>query len=163
MVSLKDLVPLVVDAHTDWRILLLKNWDTIVGFLSTRTRLEKVTPTMIVVGVYESHWMQELYLLSPVLIDSINNFLGKPYIKQARFKLVEERTMPSHFKAPEKKRMVVGEIVLTRNQQRALDKISDPQMKEALIGFWGKCQVLSSCKSSPALKNEKSRTLCGKK
>ncbi|MBA3751359.1 DUF721 domain-containing protein [Candidatus Dependentiae bacterium] len=139
-VLLKDLVPLVMSAKDDWRASLLKNWNEIVGSLKTRIRLEKVTGDMIIIGVYESHWMQELYLLSSVLIDSVNDFLGKPYIKQIRFKLVEERTSP-RFNTYEKKKFVQREITLTNEQKKALEKITDFQLKNALIEFWGKCQI----------------------
>ncbi len=145
-VLLKDLVPRIVNGTNDWRAVLLKNWPTIVGSLATRVRLEKISQDMIIIGVYESHWMQELYLLSPVLIDSVNDFLGKPYIKQARFKLVEEKVAPTHFRAREKKNIVQREVVLTTAQKGALEKIMDPQLRDALIGFWGKCQSLSSSK-----------------
>ncbi len=150
-VLLKDLVPLVIDVKSDWRSVLLKNWNTIVRSLATRVRLEKVTHDMIIVGVYESHWMHELYLLSPVLIDSVNDFLGKPYIKQVRFKLVEEKTLPSHYKAREKQPHLKNgfmerEVTLTTNQKGALEKIADPQLRDALIGFWRKCQVLTYVK-----------------
>ncbi len=139
-VLLKDLVPLVMSAKDDWRASLLKNWNEIIGSLKTRIRLEKVTGDMIIIGVYESHWMQELYLLSSVLIDSVNDFLGKPYIKQIRFKLVEERTVP-RFNTYEKKKFVQREITLTTEQKKALEKITDFQLQNALVEFWGKCQI----------------------
>lgn len=144
---LKDLIPRIVESHDDWRLSLLKEWPTIVGSLATRVRLEKVTQDMIIVGVYESHWMQELYLLSPVLIDSVNKFLGNPYIKQVRFKLVEDKPLISPWRAREKSHHVnPPKPTFNGAQQKALENISDPQLREALMGFWGKCQAFSLLK-----------------
>jgi hypothetical protein len=145
-VLLKDLVPLIVDNKNDWRASLLKNWHQIIGSLATRVRLEKVTQDMVIVGVYESHWMQELYLLTPVMIDSINDFLGKPYIKQIRLKLVEDKEAPTRYKPRKKKDWVVPQVDLTTTQKGALDKITDPQLRDALVGFWMKCHAVAQVK-----------------
>jgi hypothetical protein len=137
-VLIKDIIPQLVSYNADWRIALLAQWQAIVGKLKTRIRLEKVYEDTLVIGVYESHWMQELYLLSSVLIDSINTFLGEPRIKHLRFKLVEEKKRITRGK---KRATFVKQAVLslTEGQQSAIAHIEDEHLKKALIDFWSRC------------------------
>ena len=69
--------------HT-WQMYLIQNWRTIVGNLHTRICLEKIQEDTIVVGVYDAHWMQELFLLNSMLLTMMNAHFDKPYIKQIR-------------------------------------------------------------------------------
>ena len=48
--------------------------------------LEKIEGNTLIIGVYQASWLQELYLLSTVLLKTINNNLKYPYIKKLRFK-----------------------------------------------------------------------------
>ncbi len=141
-VLLKELVPSILGTRVDWRTSLLSQWDSLVGSLKTRVRLEKIQEDTLIIGVYESHWMQELYLLSDVLIDSINQFLGEPRIKQLRFKLVEERKFTSRKLTVRKRANFIirsTSVELTHEQSRALTQIPDGQLKDALIQFWARC------------------------
>ena len=72
--------------QNSWKHELLQNWHTIFGNLGTKITLEKIYDTTIVLGVYDSCWMHELYLLSPLLVDKINENLDQHRIKQVRFK-----------------------------------------------------------------------------
>lgn len=137
-VLIKEIVPTLFKHKQEWHTLLLSNWDEIVGSLKTRVRLEKIHDDALIIGVYETHWMQELYLLSHLLIDTINQFLGEPRIKKLHFKLVEERKLVT-------KKSIVSvlpkksDVKLTHVQAKALDAIGDVQLKEALIQFWSRC------------------------
>ncbi len=90
-VALRDVIPLVLEKQHDWRVGLARDWHLIVGTLATRTCLEKIYDDTVIIGVYESHWMQELYLLSSDIKDSINSTLKVSRINHIRFKLVEEK------------------------------------------------------------------------
>src|SRR5215467_9441991 len=71
-----------------WHIQLFEHWPTIVGSLSQVMRLEKINGTMLIIGVYDASWMHELHMLSPVLIQTINQHLDTPYVHRVRFKQV---------------------------------------------------------------------------
>jgi hypothetical protein len=122
----------------DWRLDLARRWDSVVGSLQTKIRLEKTYDDTAVIGVYESYWMQELYLLSAELCDSINDVIGQKKIKQIRFQLVEARERPQAKPLP--KAYVRPKVVpLTQSQKMALTKIQDPLLKEAMTEFWMRC------------------------
>jgi hypothetical protein len=91
--------------------------------------------------VYESHWMQELHLLSSDIRNLLNSMLPTPRIKHVRFKLVEERKKRArviHIK--QRKRPSV--VSLTSLQKEALECIEDQDLQCALTDFWARCTLL---------------------
>jgi len=140
--SLKDLIPQVLEKQDDWRMLLTRQWNSLVGSLKTRIRLEKIYDDTLVIGVYESHWMQELYLLSSVLQDKVNECIGEPRIAHLRFVLVEDKKREPR-KPPKKRLTRPKKVTLSPSQSHALSSIKDDQLKQALTDFWGRCSAIN--------------------
>ena len=138
--TLRDLLPQVLENQDDWRIMLARQWESVVGSLGTRIRLEKIYDDTVVIGVYESHWMQELYLLSSVLCDSINDVIGEPRIKHLRFRLVEDKKRKPRRLAPKRVKRPKN-VSLSSSQEKALAAISDEELRRALTDFWGRCSL----------------------
>lgn len=137
--AIKDLISTVMHKDkSDWRYYLLNNWQTIIGPIHTRICLEKIQNDILVIGVYESHWMQELYLLSNLMIGNINKHFDEPKIKGLRFKLIE---LKGHVKTKIKEINVQDDSYtpLTHAQKIALIKINDNELKEFLSSFWQRC------------------------
>ncbi len=139
-VHIKNILAKIIEKD-DWRIDLMRRWDMVVGSLQTKVRLEKTYDDTAVIGVYESHWLQELYLLSDELCDSINNVIGQHKIKNIRFVLVEERERPKQVVQKPKKLVVPATVTLTDKQQKALKGIKDPELKDAMKVFWSRCMA----------------------
>lgn len=138
MLPVKNLLHTYLNHEADWKLSLIKNWPEIIGSLGTKVSLEKVHEDTVVLAVYDSCWMQELYLLSPVLINSINKSLDQPRIKQVRFKQAgkkKEKPISKKAEAPKPPR----EITLTSRELRALDDVQDPTLREALKAFRIRC------------------------
>jgi len=132
--------------NESWKLQLLSEWNSIVGNLADKMRLEKIDGTTLIIGVYQSSWMQELYLLSTVLLKTINQRLKHPYVKRLRFKHAT-RTKKESIKIPEKKPEVERPpIVLSHKETEALEKLKDQDLKAALHTFLSRChyQKLSS-------------------
>ena len=136
-VHIKELLPKFLEKD-DWRLDLARRWDSVVGSLQTKIRLEKTYDDTAVIGVYESHWMQELYLLSSELCDSINNVIGQKKIRRIRFKLVEARERPKVKQKP-KPMVILTNVTLTQRQTQALEKLTDPKLRQAMTEFWSRC------------------------
>jgi hypothetical protein len=81
--------------------------------------------------------MQELYLLSPLLIKTINEKLDQPYIKQIRFKQVSLK--PIKTKAYATKTISTKEVSLSKADERTLEKITDPTLRAAMKAFRIRC------------------------
>jgi hypothetical protein len=135
---IKDLLKNYIQQSDNWKLCLLQQWPNIFGNLSTQVTLEKIQEDTIVLGVYDSCWMQELYLLSPLLLKKINATLDSPHITQVRFKKVgrpkQVRTALQH---PPKR--VSRSVTLSTREQSVLTSIKDPQLRAALEAFLIRC------------------------
>jgi hypothetical protein len=123
-----------------WKIELLQKWETVLGNLKTRVVLEKIQDDTLILGVHDSCWLQELYLLSPLIMATINANLDQPRIKNLRFKL----TAPSTKKYIPRDQGTVNintfkARALNAQEQRALDAITDEGLRQVLHDFLMKC------------------------
>jgi len=134
---LKDLLPHLINPEKSWKTDLLYRWREIIGPLHNKVRIEKIHNNTLILGVFHSCWMQELYLLSPLLLKTINEKLDQPYVKQIRFKQValkKDKIKKMHPKAPKKK-----DIILSKEDERTLANIADPALRDALKAFRIRC------------------------
>ncbi len=135
---IKAVLRSLINPQNSWKHTLLQNWHNIFGNLSTKITLEKIYNNTIVLGVYDSCWMHELYLLSPLLLNKINENLDQDRIKQVRFKQTgktkRKKVLPS--KKPTKSRK---QFFLSPTEECALTKINDLQLRNALKEFRIRC------------------------
>jgi len=136
--QLKKLLPTIFNQHNDWKFKLLTNWPSIVGNIETHVRLEKIDHDTLVLSVQDSCWLQELYLLSPLLIKTINKTLDEPRIKYLRFK-----TAGVQYKKKRKENKqdtpVIKKVVLNKKEEEALNMVEDEQLKKVLKSFLIRC------------------------
>jgi hypothetical protein len=138
--TLKSLVQDIFAHHDDYKIQLLKNWSDILGTLNAKVCLEKIEGDCLVLGVTDSCWMQELYMLSPLLLTTINEKLDSPRIKYLRFKKIGIRTNVARPTIKRSSYDFFVEKPLTRTESMALTHIKDPELKRALEKFLRRCQ-----------------------
>ena len=108
------------------------------GSLHSKVRIEKIYDDTLILGVFHSCWMQELYLLSPLLIKTINEKLDQPYIKQIRFKHIGIKELQKknyHHGVAKKKK----HVELTKEDESTLAKIADPALRDVLKAFRMRC------------------------
>ena len=137
-VYLKELLHALINPEKNWKTDLLYRWNDIIGSLNSKVRIEKIYDDTLVLGVFHSCWMQELYLLSPLLIKTINEKLDQPYIKQLRFKHIGIKSLKKDSLKPttiKKKK----EIILTKEDESTLAKVADPALRDALKAFRIRC------------------------
>ena len=134
--EIKDILSNIINVESNWKIQLFQNWDSIIGDLGEQVQLEKVVGNTLVLGVYDSCWMQELYMLSRVLIKTINSKLDKPYIKNIRFKHTVRRKLENK---KEKVESVEKKIELSFREEKTLEEIKDPELSAALRDFFIHC------------------------
>lgn len=138
--QLKEFLSSVFEGQ-GWKLKLLSEWETIAGGLANKVRLEKIDGNTLTVGVFQSSWLQELYLLSGVLKKSINDHLGYPHVEKLRFKHASPQAKP----VTKKDRPIpsfaerLEPIALSAQEERALEKIKDEELKQALHKFLSRC------------------------
>ena len=135
--NIKEILHNLINPDQNWKTDLLYRWHEIIGALNSKVRIEKIYDNTLVLGVFHSCWMQELYLLSPLLIKTINEKLDHPYIKEIRFKQIGPHKQKKTKKSPIKKEN--ENIQLTKEDERTLAKINDPTLREVLKAFRMRC------------------------
>lgn len=139
--ELKNIIHKLIQPKEAWKFTLLTNWNTIIGNLGTKVCLEKIQDDTLVLGVYDACWMQELYMLSHLLITRINQSLDQPRIKQVRFKRAALSCKRPRIQAQKTNLPQTASVctVLTLKQKAALESIKDPHLKTALKDFLIRC------------------------
>ena len=135
---IKKFLDTIVSPDDNWKLNLLCNWRQIIGKLYEKVTIEKIHDKTIVLGVHDSCWMQELYMLSPLLIKTINERLDQPRIKQVRFKQTGKKK-PKPKKQTQRRQQKRTNVCLTATEQKILDRINDPTLRHALKAFRIRC------------------------
>lgn len=134
----KTILDDLLSHQNNWQLQLLNAWPSIVQAIKTRVHLLKIDADMLTIGVQDSCWLQELYLLSPLLIATINQKLDQPRIKQLRFKALgtqEEKKKKEKNTYSRPKRT----ITLSAKEQATLAQIPDEQLRVALKNYLIRC------------------------
>lgn len=135
--ALHDLVATCLPTG-NWRLTLIKEWPIIFGPLSSRVFIESITDTTLVLGVSDACLMQELYVLSPLILSTVQKSIGNSFIKQVRLK----RTHMVTYQKPYKKMHIsypIKSVTLTHAETYALECIVDSELKEALRMYCIRC------------------------
>lgn len=136
---IKDFLNSFLKTETTWKLQLIKDWPKIIGKLGNKVKLEKVQETTLVLSVIDSCWLQELYLLSPILLHTINEKLDQPRIKRLRFKQSEIK-VKNEKRETKKEIYKVKQYTLSLTEQKALKRIDDQQLSSALKNFLYRCR-----------------------
>lgn len=134
----KTILDDLLSQHNNWQLQLLNHWPSIVGTIKTRVHLLKIDTDTLTIGVQDSCWLQELYLLSPLLLVTINQKLDQPRIKHLRFKALgspEEKKKKETTKYVRPKRT----INLCPREKEVLAQIADEQLRDELKKYLIRC------------------------
>lgn len=138
---LKNFINLVMyNQKSDWKMRLIQDWPTIINDLATHISLEKIEQETLTLGVEDTSWLQELYLLAPVILEHINSKLDHKHIKQLRFKQVQKKRSRQLIKKSMNQQSKPYIIHLSSREQKVLSSIKDPELKEVLKNFLLRCQ-----------------------
>lgn len=147
------IIPHLFDQEHQWKYQLLSNWRNIFGKMSDKLYLERINNDVLILAVYDACWMQELYSLSPLLLDTINKIFDKPYIKQLRFKRAGIRPKKEIKSTGYEKHITYTPHTLTYQEERALASVKDAQLAKALHDFLSRCyseqQLYKNNRSKP--------------
>lgn len=135
---IKNYLSSLLPNQPSWKQTLLCQWHTIIGNLNTHVSLEKITDDSITLGVSNSGWMQELYALSPLIMDTVNKNLDQPRIKQVRFKQVCQKKKPVLKTAPAEHMKVDPQ--LSTHELQLLEQIKEPDLRTAVSKFFVRCK-----------------------
>lgn len=141
--AVKNILQEILSHHKNWQLQLLQQWPTIVESIKTRVHLLKIENDTLTIGVQDSCWMQELYLLSPLLIATINQKIDTPRIKHLRFKALGTPVDKPHAEKKTSRRLSPT-ITLSIKEQETLAQITDKQLADELKKYLIRCHQENS-------------------
>ncbi len=123
-----------------WKIRLLDNWTSIVGFIGTKVVLLQIREPAIILGVPHPAWAQELHFMKSMIQDNINTFLGSEYIKNIFIQIVPPKQsilMPCKPSAAVQQQSL---CYIPNDQEKVvLGSILDETLKDSLISYMARC------------------------
>ena len=129
---------------SDWKAKLLAHWPQVIGDLNEHVQLEKIQDHQLVLGVYNSSWMHELYMLSPYIMDKINEQLDMPRIKNISFKMASpKRTKKYSWSFKKNYKIDMPKRELSVRELKALGVIQDEQLAQSLKLFLQRCDYVN--------------------
>lgn len=145
MNALKNILDSILQSHhqnDNWKLHLIRNWPTIIGNLHDKICLQKINQNSLVIGVYDSSWIQELYLLSKLILQKINSSLDQPRIQTLRFQCIQQlsHTKSDRILQTRQAERKLQTITLKPQESIALQKIKDPLLAQAMQSFLQKCR-----------------------
>lgn len=141
--TVKNILHSLLSQQNNWQLQLLQQWPSIVESIKTKVHLLKIDNDTLTIGVQDSCWMQELYLLSPLLIATINQKIDAPRIKNLRFKALGTQIIKTKHEAKKSTRSI-PKIVLSVKEQEILAQIKDEQLREELKKYLIRCHQENS-------------------
>ncbi len=137
--AIKKILDTLLSNQDNWQLQLLSHWPTIIGSMKSNVQILKIYEDTLVIGVLDSCWLQELYLLTPLLLRQINEKLDKPRIKNLRFKAlgIKEKTTR---KNTGNRTCSIKQVHLSLQEKQHLASIKDEQLREALQHYLYRCQ-----------------------
>lgn len=141
MVPINKIAEQILQANPSQSLYLKlhRDWELIFGKLNSKVKLEKVDKHTITLSVTDSSWMQELHLLSNVLIDKINKYLKETVIKKIKLKITEDKKIKKQ-NIKQEQTIILKPIKLNSRESLALDKIEDKELAKQLKKFLIKCK-----------------------
>ncbi|MBU1008052.1 DUF721 domain-containing protein [Candidatus Dependentiae bacterium] len=128
-----------------WKIKLFGYWETIIGNLKEKVRIEKLTETSLTIGVCHPTWAQELFLLSPMLKQKINTYLQENKIKNIQFKTVRFTTPKTSHQSKQDsltEKTYRTEHCLTIIEHSKLQLMKNTELAQSLEQFYIRCKKI---------------------
>jgi hypothetical protein len=140
IIELKSIINALPHFKNNWKFTLLHEWPSIIGSLGSKISLEKITDNTVVLGLIDSCWMQELYLLTPLVQSLINKSLDKPRINKILFKQKNNfKQKCSYVNNKKEKKIMITHIPVTSKESAALAHIEDHELRHFLTQFRNRC------------------------
>ncbi len=127
----------IFPAEHQWKMTLLHNWDSIIGPLKDKVRIEKIHGKILVLGVSHPSWAQELTFVAPMLKRKINKLFDEPRIDVIQFHTVSLQAKKEPYKIAKKEAPAVSPPVYVDNAgKKGLAHIENEELKHILSDYY---------------------------
>jgi hypothetical protein len=137
------LVDIIPEKH-QWKMDLFQQWNSIIGSLADKVRIERIKDDQLILGVTHPAWAQELFLMSHVIKQKVNNALDHERIKNIQFRTID---FEAERKVRAKKKntcdpgdIICNQVVLNDKEQQKLLNIENNDLRKVLEKFYIRCK-----------------------
>lgn len=133
----------VLPTKQTWRLHVLQQWPTIIGTLSSKVKLHKITDSAVVLSVAHPGLAHELLMLSDLIREKINAVIGSPHIKSIHFRTGATKTAMPKGPTPLTPPQAQPRPNLDQQEQKMLTVIESDELRAALSSFYRTCKQRS--------------------
>ena len=137
----KILVDIIPEQHL-WKLQLFNNWDSIIGNLKDKVRIEKIYEKSLILGVCHPAWAQELLFLSPVIKKKINTIFQEEKIKNIKFRIVSFKKKQKNNSKKSRPKNKNLEHCLTITEHSTLEALKNKELAGVLEHFCMRCKKI---------------------
>lgn len=159
----QQLLLTIIPQEHRWKLVLFQRWDSIIGTLKDKVKIEKIQNDALFLSVSHPSWAQELLMLSGLLKRKINNILQEERIKVIRFSTtsfkptVEPITQSSLFMPIPPSEAPVS-VTLTHKERKTLEGIASDDLRSALEQFCVRVHRTNKKRTGDEGENKKKKT-----
>ncbi|MCK4517980.1 DUF721 domain-containing protein [Candidatus Babeliales bacterium] len=139
----------IIPQEHAWKVKLLGKWESIIGNLAPKVRIEKINRSSLVLGVCHPTWAQELYSMTNMLKKKINATLQEEKIKTIHFKIVQFKT-EQQLKVENRSPQFLSQTTKSRGQQEHClnimqhshlqESVPNEELRHVLKRFYFRCK-----------------------
>lgn len=133
----------VLPTKQTWRLQVLQQWPTIIGALSNKVKLHKITDTSVVLSVAHPGLAHELLMLSDLIREKINAVIGMDQIQSIHFRTNAKKAPSTGRPMPLRRTRTQARPNLDQREEKMLTVIESDELRDALSSFYRTCKQRS--------------------
>ena len=115
-----------------WHYEFIKSWPTIARGLEEHMSIGKIMKDTVTLEVHDSSWMQEVHLLSPVILNRIKQFY--PVIQKIKVNKINKKRI-------EQKKEILSFNEITDQEKNVVKIVKDKDLAKALLNYYTICNT----------------------
>lgn len=118
------------DVKVKWHLELNQRFPEIFAQLTKHTKINKIYNDTLILEVYETSWLQELYMLSNIILKRLR--VDFPQINKIKF-------IRSRRKFKKKLENKLIKNIISNKEIKAVEKIKDKDLAKSLLSYYQIC------------------------
>jgi hypothetical protein len=115
-----------------WHYEFIKSWPTIARGLEEHMTIGKIQKDSVTLEVHDSSWLQEVHLLSPVILNRIQQFY--PVIQKIKVTKISRKRI-------EHKKEILSLNKITDQEKNVVKIVKDKDLAKALLNYYSICNT----------------------
>lgn len=120
-----------------WHYEFIKSWPTIARGLEEHLSIGKIVKDTVTLEVHDISWLQEVHLLSPVILNRIQQFY--PVIQKIKVTKITKKQL-------KQKKEILSLNIITDQEKNVVKIVKDKDLAKALLNYYTICNTKTANK-----------------